>query len=97
MKKMVLRFFGATLIASSYITQVHACDDASRLCISSCANELSPERCMQLCQDSRDRCARSGVFKMPIGISLSSGWRDQFTGTEPEAPRPLTKKGRVPQ
>jgi hypothetical protein len=40
--------------------------------VSQCVTTNSPERCMQRCQQSLQRCSRSGVLQMPIGFRLHS-------------------------
>ena len=45
-----------------------ACDEPYGLCMSQCATSSQPERCMQRCQQSLNRCSKSGVFQMPLGF-----------------------------
>jgi hypothetical protein len=47
-----------------------SCDQSYGTCVSSCATSNTPERCVQRCQQSLDRCSKSGVFQMPIGFNV---------------------------
>ena len=52
-----------------------ACDEPYGLCMSQCVTSSAPERCMQRCQHSLDRCSKSGVFQMPVGFKyLDAPW-----------------------
>ena len=49
-----------------------SCDEPYGQCMSQCATSNTPERCMQRCQQSLQRCSKSGVFQMSIGFRVSS-------------------------
>lgn len=57
---MVLALF---VLAKNVRAQTE-CGDVYGLCTAGCANDHSPERCMQRCQSSRNRCSLSGSFAM---------------------------------
>src|SRR3954447_11068253 len=88
----------ATLLsASAYLGAAHAhpqCDDGYTLCMSGCATDRSPERCMQRCQEAERRCATSGVFKMPVGVLLNKSRLQDMSYAEGELPPATSKKRR---
>ena len=63
------------------------CDDGYTICMSGCATDRSPERCMQRCQQAAERCSKSGVFKMPIGFLLNKARLQDLSRAEGELPR----------
>ena len=49
-----------------------ACDEPYGICMSECATAGAPERCMQRCRQSFERCTKTGVFQMPLAYK----WRE---------------------
>src|SRR3954465_10683356 len=68
------------------------CDDGYALCISGCATDRSAERCMQRCQEAERRCAKSGVFKMPVGFLLNRARIQEMSSAQGELPGTAKKK-----
>jgi hypothetical protein len=88
----ILLFAVATFEAARAQAQ---CDDGYALCMSGCATERLPERCMQRCQEAERRCAKSGVFKMPIGFLLNKSRLRDMSYAEGELPQVHRKTGDV--
>src|SRR3954464_10146316 len=59
-------------------------DDGYALCMSGCATDRSAERCMQRCQEAERRCAKSGVFKMPVAFLLNRARVEEMSSAQGE-------------
>ena len=70
-----------------------ACDEPYGMCVSQCATSNTPERCMQRCQQSLQRCTRSGVFQMPIGFRVHPAPR---LDARAQAPGPDLQRAKRP-
>jgi hypothetical protein len=66
-----------------------SCDQSYGMCVSSCATSNTPERCVQRCQQSLDRCSKSGVFQMPISFNVRA---EPELNVRTEATRPLQRR-----
>src|SRR3954454_19201765 len=71
------------------------CDDGYALCMSGCATDLSAERCTQRCQEAERHCAKSGVFKMPVGFILNRARFEEMSSAQGELPQTGKKRGRA--
>jgi hypothetical protein len=65
MQKACSFLIGASLViwAGSALA---SCDEPYGVCMAECATTNSPERCMQRCRESLDRCSKTGIFQMPL-------------------------------
>jgi len=63
------------------------CDDGYGLCMRNCTDDKSAERCMQRCQEATNRCAKSGIFRMPVGFLLNKRRMEDMSYAEGELPR----------
>src|SRR5688572_1499229 len=95
-RTLVLLTATVLLTVPTFVT-AHAqaqCDDGYTLCMSGCATDRAPERCMQRCQEAERRCAKSGVFRMPIGFVLNKNRLQDMSHAEGELPHSVRKKRR---
>jgi hypothetical protein len=84
--------FSAASVVSARAQAI--CDDGYALCMSGCATDRSPERCMQRCQEAERRCAKSGVFKMPVGFLLNKNRLQDMSHAEGQLPQQGRNKRR---
>src|SRR5436190_3434644 len=90
MTKTILFLFAVACLAVFLFGAARAqsqCDDGYALCMSGCATHSAPERCMQRCQEAERRCAKSGVYRMPVGFLLNKARVQDFSRAEGELPR----------
>ena len=82
--------FAVICFALFFSGKAHAepqCDDGYALCMPACATHSAPERCMQRCQEAAARCAKSGVFRMPVGFLLNRRRVEELSRAEGELPK----------
>ena len=97
MFKAGMFLFAVICLAFFFFGRAHAepqCDDGYALCMPACATHAAPERCMQRCQEAAARCAKSGVFRMPVGFLLNRRRVEEFSRAQGELPKvksPRTK------
>ena len=84
---ILLAAASSLLLSLSHAHADPVCDDGYSVCMSGCATDRSPERCMQRCQDAERRCSRSGVFRMPVGFLLNKGRLEEVSRAEGQLPR----------
>jgi len=97
MTKAVVFLFAVICLAFFFFGKARAepqCADGYALCMPPCATNAAPERCMQRCQEAAARCAKSGVFRMPVGFLLNRRRVEEFSRAEGELPKgkPLQRK-----
>jgi len=89
MQKMIVLLIAVLCLATFFLREAGAqaqCDDGYTLCMTNCATDRAPERCMQLCQEAANRCSKSGVFRMPMGFVLNKRRVQDFSHAEGELP-----------
>jgi hypothetical protein len=95
--KTFLFLVSVTLLAIFFSGKGRAqaqCDDGYTLCMSGCATDRAAERCMQRCQEAERRCAKSGVFRMPIGFLLNRTRIEEMSSAQGELPQTVKNAGR---
>jgi hypothetical protein len=93
MKQKILLMLVVVSLALS-ANAAHAdpvCDDGYSVCMSGCATDRSPERCMQRCQDAERRCAKLGVFRIPVGFLLNKSRMQDISRAKGQLPRRRAK------
>lgn len=100
MTKTVSFLFAVICLALFFFGRAHAepqCDDGYALCMPACATNAAPERCMQRCQEAAARCAKSGVFRMPVGFLLNRRRVEEFSRAEGELPKVKSPQRKPPR
>jgi hypothetical protein len=90
MSKTILFLFAVFLLTLFFMKESPAlpqCDDGYALCMPACATTDAPERCMQRCHEAATRCAKSGVFRMPVGFLLHRRVVEEFSRAEGDLPK----------
>ena len=89
MRKTILLVIALACLSPFFLGETRAqpqCDDGYALCMTNCATDGAPERCMQRCQEAERRCSKSGVFRMPIGFLFNKARIQDFSRAEGELP-----------
>src|SRR4051794_21761511 len=95
MSKTILFLCAVYLLALFFVKESPAqaqCEDGYALCMPACATRDAPERCMQRCQEAASRCAKSGVFQMPVGFLLNRSRAEELSRGEGELPNVRSRK-----
>ncbi len=100
MIRTMMFLFAVICLAFFFFGKAHAepqCDDGYALCMPACVTNAAPERCMQRCQEAAARCAKSGVFRMPVGFLLTRPRVEEFSRAEGELPQGKPRQRKNPR
>jgi len=92
MRILIVAVAGFPLLASDAARAKPECEDGYRMCMSACAVDKSPERCMQRCQEAASRCEKSGVFRMLVGFLINKARLEELSRAQGVPPPDLEIK-----